>query len=81
MATITNFRCVDDSGQNVPCDAFGNNVALRCPHCGHPVLAIAREHQRGSDVTNPAECRQCGFKGWIEPTETLIRLRSAAKTY
>jgi hypothetical protein len=74
MATITNFRCVDGAGRDVPCDAFGNNVALKCPKCGHPVVAIAREHQRGSGATNAAECRECGLKCWIEPTETNLRL-------
>jgi len=40
MARVTDFRCVDERGERVPCDAFGNNVAFNCPNCGHPILAI-----------------------------------------
>jgi hypothetical protein len=66
MATITGFRCVDSSGQDIECDAFGNNVALKCPNCGHPILAIARENQRGSDSAHVVSCRRCDLACWIE---------------
>jgi hypothetical protein len=28
MAAITDFRCIDSNGVDIPCDAFGNNVAF-----------------------------------------------------
>ena len=74
MATITNLQCVDESGQSVPCDAFGNNVAFDCPGCGHPILAIVREHQHGSSPDKPAACRKCDFRGWVEVGESVLRL-------
>jgi len=66
MPTVTGFRCVDERGDSVLCDAFGNNVAFRCPDCGHPVNAIAREHHRGASPDSPAECRHCSFRGWMQ---------------
>lgn len=74
MATITDFRCVDESGQVVSCDAFGNNVAFGCPGCGHPILSIARKNQRGSSPDRPAACRKCDFRGWVEVREDLLQL-------
>jgi hypothetical protein len=65
MAKITDFRCIDELGNEVPCDAFGNNVAVRCPRCGHPILAIALENQRGFSQDKPAACRSCRFECWI----------------
>ena len=75
MATITNFKCVRVEGQEVQCDAFGNNVALRCPGCGHPILAIARDNQRGSDGAHPAQCRSCLMRCWIEVDAAARTLR------
>lgn len=65
MPAVTDFRCVDERDDPILCDAFGNNVAFRCPDCGHPVLAVIREHQRGASPANPAKCRHCEFRGWI----------------
>ena len=78
MSIITNFPCLDQSDNAVPCDAFGNNVALRCPRCGYPILAIARPHQRGADANNPAECRGCELRCWIEVENNRLRLIEVA---
>lgn len=75
MATITDFKCVRIEGRDVQCDAFGNNVALRCPDCDHPILAIARDNQRGSDRAHPARCRSCSFRCWIEVDAVASTLR------
>lgn len=48
MAKVTGLQCIDEAGQAVACDAYGNNVAFRCLGCGGPVLAVIRENQRGS---------------------------------
>lgn len=66
MATVTDFHCTDESGLRVLCDAHGNNVAFRCQGCGGPVLAVIREHQRGSHPNNLAECRACHAQYWVE---------------
>lgn len=42
MGRVTDFECVDDTGHRILCDAFGNNVAFKCPNCAHPVLSIVR---------------------------------------
>lgn len=75
MATITNFRCVDENEKEIPCDAFGNNVALSCPACGHPILAIMRDNQRGADSNNPAICRNCHGEVWLSVDAPSGRLR------
>lgn len=79
MATITNFVCVDESGTEIPCDAFGNNVALSCPNCGHPILAIVRENQRGSHAKNPAVCRRCRLEVCVtvDSELRLVQMRFA----
>jgi len=64
MAIITNaVVVVDQNGQSVLSDCFGNNAAIECPKCrNYPVLLIARDSQRGSNENNPSICRHCGAK-------------------
>ncbi len=62
---ITGFRCVTRSGTDIPCDAFGNNIAFACQKCSHPVLGIMRKNQRGSDSSHLAECQKCHLKYWL----------------
>ena len=80
MTRVTDFRCVDETGDRVLCDAYGNNVAFRCPKCGHPMLAIIlpKQNRRGSTPKNPTICRHCGFRAWVvaEPAKQLLRLQS-----
>ena len=57
---ITGFLIMDSSGAEIRADAFGNNVAFACWHCGHPLLATAFENQRGSDEAHPSKCKSCG---------------------
>jgi len=57
---------VAGTGEEVSSDCFGNNAAIECPSChAHPVLLIARPHQRGSSSSKPAECRKCGARIYI----------------
>lgn len=79
MATVTDFHCIAEDGFMVLCDAHGNNVAFRCQGCGGPVLAVMREHQRGSYPGNPAECRACHSQYWVEvdgPNNRLVLHRT-----
>ena len=57
---ITDFLIMDENGVEIRADAFGNNVAFACSKCGHPVLAISRKNQRGSDQEHPSRCKGCG---------------------
>ncbi len=54
---ITNFDVFDENGNVLLADAQGNNIAFNCFECGHPVIAIARDNQKGSDELHPAECK------------------------
>lgn len=72
---ITDFLVMDALGDEVPADPHGNNVAFECGVCGHPVLAIALENQRGSDKEHLAECRGCGTGFFLD-----VRMR-ARKLY
>jgi hypothetical protein len=56
---ITDFLVMNDHGEEIKADAFGNNLAFCCPDCGHPILAVALENQRGSDDQHPAVCKGC----------------------
>jgi predicted RNA-binding Zn-ribbon protein involved in translation (DUF1610 family) len=81
MTRVTDFRCVNENGDDVTCDAYGNNVAFKCRNCGHPMLAIVlpKQNRRGSNPDNPAVCRHCGFRVWVvaETAKKLLRLKSA----
>ena len=68
--TITGFIGTYRNGVSAQIDAHGNNAAFLCNKCDHPVLAIAREHQRGSSTKNPAICLGCGERFIIEPQES-----------
>jgi predicted RNA-binding Zn-ribbon protein involved in translation (DUF1610 family) len=81
MTRVTDFHCVDESGERVICDPYGNNVAFKCKKCGHPMLAIVlpKQNRRGSTPDNPAVCRHCGFRAWVvaEPAKRLLRLQTS----
>jgi uncharacterized protein with PIN domain len=66
VPAIANFEVRGADGYPILADPYGNNVAFRCIGCGGPVLAIIREHQRGSSPENPSECRACRAKYWVE---------------
>lgn len=72
---ITDFLVMDGDGIEIEADAYGNNLAFNCPSCGHPVLAITLENQRGSDEQCPATCKGCGDQYFLD-----VRLR-AEKIY
>jgi hypothetical protein len=79
MARVTDYHCINENGESVLCDAFGNNVAFKCPKCEHPMLAIVlpKQDRRGSTPENPAICRHCDFQAWVvaEPAKKLLRLQ------
>jgi len=66
---VTDFGVVDSRGKKVDADPFGNNIAFACFCCKHPVLAIAREHHRGNSKENPAVCKGCGKKYFMESVD------------
>jgi len=66
---VTDFNVVDSRGKKIDADPFGNNIAFACFSCKHPVLAIARKYQRGNSEKNPAACRVCGKKYFIESVD------------
>jgi hypothetical protein len=80
MTRVTDFHLVNETGDRVLCDAYGNNVAFKCKMCGHPMLAIVlpKQNRRGSTPNNPAVCRHCDFRAWVvaEPAKQLLRLMS-----
>lgn len=71
MAAITGFAVVGEDGFPIAADAHG----LRCVSCGCPVLVAVRERQRGSSADNPAECRACHCKYWVEVLASMTPKR------
>ena len=71
---ITGFLTMDGMGKEIAADTHGNNVAFACFNCGHPVLAIARENQRGSDEEHPADCKNCGEKYFLDVRAHMKKL-------
>lgn len=74
MTTITNFSATTVDEKSVPADAHGNNVAFKCTECGEPVLAVLRDHQRGSSAEKPATCRCCSTSYWLQAVVEENRL-------
>ena len=76
---ITGFLVVDSEGEKIKADAHGNNLAFCCKDCGHPILAVALENQRGSDKQHPATCKGCGVGFFMDvraESETLYIYRA-----
>jgi hypothetical protein len=63
---ITDFLVMDTNGEEIEADPHGNNLAFCCMECGHPVVAVALENQRGSDEQHPASCRGCGARYFLD---------------
>ena len=74
MATVTGFIGVYSDGTSAKLDAHGNNVAFSCQNCSYPVLAVARDNQRGFSQKNPSICRGCGECYVIELREELQKI-------
>ncbi|AEQ94585.1 hypothetical protein XOC_0348 [Xanthomonas oryzae pv. oryzicola BLS256] len=53
---------MDTHGDRIAADAHGNNLAFCCFACGHRVVAVALENQRGSDEEHPAVCKGCSAR-------------------
>jgi hypothetical protein len=56
---ISNFPCKNSLGEPVSSDTFGNNAAISCPCCNHPILFIALDNQKGSSPSHATECKGC----------------------
>ena len=66
---ITDFKCVDSIGNQLKSDAFGNNAAVSCPNCAHPILFVALKNQKGSSFTHKTKCKGCSSDFYIEAHE------------
>ena len=84
MAIITGALVVrEDTGERVPADCHGNNAAVACPECSHPILLIARADQRGSRQDRRGICQNCAATVWmtspvdagVEVNEVRLRAR------
>jgi len=73
---ITGFQCVNTDGKTIMADAHGNNLAFSCPKCSHPVLAVIREHQRGSSSSNPTVCKGCASSYWFEVLDGALIIKN-----
>lgn len=71
---ITDFLTMNGKGEKILADAYGNNIAFSCFKCGHPVLAIALENQRGSDEEHPVKCRECGSGYFLDVRPNMEKL-------
>ena len=57
---ITDFYAMNGRGHEINADPHGDNIAIICELCGHPILLNAASNQRGSDEEHPAKCKGCG---------------------
>jgi predicted RNA-binding Zn-ribbon protein involved in translation (DUF1610 family) len=63
--TLTGINCTHN-GLVTQVHARGNNMAWRCPACGHPILFVYRG--RGGAPANPAECPGCNVLYHLVPS-------------
>ena len=66
VMNITNFLIMNSDGEIIDGDPHGNNLAFVCEACGYPILAIARDYQRGSSEDYPVECKGCGLAYFLD---------------
>ena len=66
---ITNFHAMDNEGNEIQADPYGNNIAISCLSCNHPILLTALPNQRGSDEKHPAQCKGCGQLYFLDVRE------------
>jgi DNA-directed RNA polymerase subunit RPC12/RpoP len=71
---ITDFLVLHADGSSIAADPHGNNVAFCCMKCGHPMLAVALEHQRGSDEEHPATCKRCSARYFLDVRQQAEKL-------
>ncbi len=57
--------------------AIGDYLAFCCDVCGHPVLAVAREGQPGSDDDTPTTCVGCGTEWCLDVRRKKLYIHSA----
>lgn len=74
MTTVTNYYAIYSNGVEAKADTFGNNVAFACFDGGYPVLAIARDMQRGSSIENASVFRNCNLNYGIEIREVTQKI-------
>jgi uncharacterized protein (DUF983 family) len=53
-------------GEATPADAHGNNIAWCCAACGHPLLFVCRDNQKGFGG-KATQCHGCGKSYTIHP--------------
>ncbi len=66
---ITDFYAMNDQGEEISADPHGNNIAISCSSCGHPILLTALPNQRGSDEKHAAKCKGCGQLYFLDVRE------------
>lgn len=71
---FSDFLIMDGEGDEIRADAFGQNVAFACWHCGHPLLAIALENQRGFDQQHPTVCKGCNRAYFLDVRPHMQKL-------
>jgi len=71
---ITDFLTMNGMGEEIPADAHGNNIAFSCFKCGHPILAVTLEKQRGSDEEHPAQCKKCSARYFLDVRPNMEKL-------
>ena len=74
---ITDFICQDGEGKSLHSDAFGNNAAVSCPLCSHPILFVALNNQKGSSASYKTKCKGCSTEFFmeIEELKKIIKIR------
>lgn len=72
--TVAGFIGVYGDGSEAHIDAQEDSIAFACPSCGHPVLAIASEQQRGFSTDNPAKCNGCGEQFVLDVREQMEKV-------
>ena len=66
--------------KKIESDAFGNNVAFKCPECGYPVIAVlVNKGARGTVPNNPSICRGCSAEYLILPNDWEIAINLSLK--
>ena len=73
-----NYLILDSDGyKEKRAHAIGDYLAFCCDVCEHPVLAVAREGQPGSDDDTPTTCVGCGTEWCLDVRRKKLYIHSA----
>ncbi len=63
---ITDILTMDGDGDFIQTETLGDNTAINCIDCYHPILASSKDGSSGCDEELPVTCKGCRQKFFLD---------------